>query len=120
MVVPLGGLEPPHLAPEASALSTELQGQQWFNIATSDHKFQVCDCVHHWVLTYERAVSSQLRSANLSLRLLHYAHFADSTATGGYNQKVQALQANQVARDRYLAKLSREEASQGIESLALK
>ncbi len=26
-MVPLGGLEPPHLAPEASALSAELQGQ---------------------------------------------------------------------------------------------
>ena len=40
-MVPLGGLEPPHLAPEASALSSELQGQQWFNIATGAHKFQV-------------------------------------------------------------------------------
>ena len=27
VLVPLGGLEPPHLAPEASALSAELQGQ---------------------------------------------------------------------------------------------
>ncbi len=26
--IPLGGLEPPHLAPEANALSTELQGQK--------------------------------------------------------------------------------------------
>ena len=28
-MVPLGGLEPPHLAPEASALSAELQGQTY-------------------------------------------------------------------------------------------
>ena len=46
-MVPLGGLEPPHLAPEASALSTELQGQQWFNIATCDHKFQVFTSIDH-------------------------------------------------------------------------
>ena len=34
-MVPLGGLEPPHLAPEASALSAELQGQELqYNNAT--------------------------------------------------------------------------------------
>ena len=39
-MVPLGGLEPPHLAPEASALSAELQGQNYDHYTLADAKEQ--------------------------------------------------------------------------------